>query len=111
MSPLRIIALLGLLIAIHRSGAVVAAANEVDLYATVVTVQATTLTVSADGVQLQLDVSEVDPRFLQTLRPGDEVRIAAFRLPDGGLLVYSIFLQAPGDASNEKPPDPQGGPD
>jgi hypothetical protein len=106
-----LLALLGLLVLAHGSARIAAATTEVDLYATVVAQQGTTLLVDADGVRLTLDVSEIDPRFVQSLRPGDEVRIAAFRLPEGGLLVYSIFLQSPGEVGEERPPGPQGGPD
>ena len=107
----RSLALLGLLIATFGMTPPAHAAPEVDLYGTVVSLQATILTVNVDGIRLALDVSEIDPRFLESLRPGDDVHVAAFRRPDGGLLVYSIFRQAPGERGEGRPAEPQGGSD
>ena len=88
------------------------AAAQVDLDGRIVSVQGTRLMLDVDGVVLTLDASEVDPRFLQTLRPGDEVRVTAFRLADGSLLVYNVFLR-PDDQSADREPrgGPQGGTD
>jgi hypothetical protein len=70
------------------------AAREVQLDGRVVEVVGSTLRLDSDGVRLDLDVSEVDPRFLQWLKPGDDVRVTAFRLADDSLLVYHVFLLA-----------------
>jgi hypothetical protein len=88
------------------------AAAQVDLDGRIVAVQGTRLVLDVDGVVLTLDASEVDPRFLQTLRPGDEVHVTAFRQGDGGLLVYNVFLR-PDDRPTDREPrsGPQGGTD
>lgn len=85
----------------------VEAVAEVEIEGTIVAVQGTTLTIDSDGARLTLDVSEIDPRFLETLLPGDEVRVAAFRLPDRDLLVYSMFVQSHPAAPPPPRPSPE----
>ena len=67
------------------------------------------LTVNVDGAEITLDVSDVDPRFLDSLKPGDDLRVTSFKLDDGSLHVYNIFLH-PDREPREQPPiqAPQG---
>jgi hypothetical protein len=83
----------------------VRAAVEVDLDGRIVSIVGTALKLDADGATLTLDISEVDSRFLEVLRPGDDVRVKAFRLADGSLLVYAIFLQVESGPPQHKPDD------
>ncbi len=102
--------LLGFLVLAAGSASIVEAAAEVEIEGTIVSVQGTILTIDADGARLTLDASEIDPRFLETLLPGDEVRVAAFRLPDRALFVYSMFVQSRPSAPPPRPspePDPE----
>jgi hypothetical protein len=100
-----LLALSGLLLA----AAPCLAAEQVEFAGRVVRIRESTLTLDADGAILELDVSEVDPRFLSSLRPGDDVRVTAFRLPDGSLLVYNVFYQPDTEEPLVEPP--QGGTD
>ena len=93
-----------LLIAALSSGASLAAA-EVELFGRVLAVEGHTIALDVDGARLVMDVTEIDPRFVEALRPGDDVRVAAFRLADGSLLVYSLFLQSR-DAPAQRPQPP-----
>jgi hypothetical protein len=79
------------------------AASQIDLDGFVVQTNGSELVLDDDGVQLRLNVAEVDPRFLATLRPGDDVRVTAFRLPDGSLLAYSVYYRP-----DDQPLDRQG---
>jgi hypothetical protein len=84
------------------------AVSEVELDGRVVAVQGTTLTLKTDNIDLTLDVSDIDVRFLSTLQPGDDIRVTSFRLADGSLHVYNIFVHP----HREEPPPPdysQGG--
>jgi hypothetical protein len=105
-----LIALLLTLASLALDVAPLQAAEQVDVNGRVVAVRGASLTLDADGALLTLDASEVDRRFLETLQPGDDVRVTAFRLPDGSLLVYTILYQPDdrrdADASTEPP---QGG--
>jgi hypothetical protein len=96
---------LSILVVLLLPGASVRAATEVQLDGRVVIVAGSALVLDADGAHLMLDVSEVDPRFLQWLKPGDDVRVTAFRLPDGSLLVYHIFLLADTRQDQPEPED------
>lgn len=83
----------------------VRAVVDVELFGRIVSLDRSALVIDADGAQLALDVSEIDSRFLNSLQPGDDVRVAAFRLGDGSLYVYGLFLQArDAPAERRKPP-------
>ncbi len=83
----------------------VRAAFDVELFGRIVSLDRSALTIETDGVQLALDVSEIDPRFVGSLRAGDDIKVAAFRLGDGSLYVYGLFLEGR-DAPAERPKPP-----
>ncbi len=107
----RLAAAMGVLLIAALSSGVSLASSDVELFGRVLAVDGQSITLDVDGARLVMDVAEIDPRFVEALRPGDDVRVAAFRLADGSLLVYSVFLQArDAPAQRPKPPadsDPQ----
>jgi hypothetical protein len=98
----RLASAIGVLLFAALTSGVSLAASDVELFGRVLAVEGQSMALGVDGARLVLDVAEIDPRFVETLRPGDDVRVAAFRLADGSLLVYSVFLQAR-DAPAQRP--------
>ena len=80
------------------------AVTEVELDGTVVAIRSTMLTLTVDGADITLDAGEVDPRFLGSLKAGDDLRVTSFKLEDGSLQVYNIFLH-PDREPHDQPPN------